>query len=72
MTKQEREEILGTIEDQSYLFYIARALINTSRGSREKTMREKRDLFRFTMQARDMGISQKAIDAAIQRGRDAA
>lgn len=69
MTKQERSEMLGTIEAQSSLYYTARALSNTARGSQERTMREKRDLFIFTMHARDMGISQRAIDAAIKQGR---
>ena len=72
MTKQHREEILGTIEDQAYLFYIARALVNTPRGSQEKALRESRDLLRFKMQAREMGVGQKAIDAAAKRGRLAA
>ena len=69
MTKAQREELLCTVECMSSLYWTSRAIMDLPRGSRQQALRDLRDLTIAQREAREAGISQRAIAKAAADGR---
>lgn len=69
MTKAQREELLCTVECMSSLYWTSRAIMDLPRGSRQQALRDLRDFTIAQIEAREAGISERAIAKAAADGR---